>query len=183
MKYKGLTKLLEEKTNCELCEIFFGEDSCDQCKNVTKEAARLAYEAAIKEVQDFRNCDGCMAQEQGYARGYKEAAKDHNAWYMEDRNGEPIRLGDKVKTSEGILTVTRISGDIEPMECLIIASDDNGGWQFKPWKIEKVKHDTEEIIIDDLADAFGDKGDSGYREEAKQFYDRIAAQIKADMVF
>lgn len=102
---------------------------------------------------DFENhCDAIEeTRQKWFESGYNEAAKDPKAWSFEDKNGNRMSLGDKVKTSDGILTIKRICADEEPMECRVLACDDNGGFEYKPWRIEKVIPDTWEKFAEDLS--------------------------------
>lgn len=141
-----------------------------------------AYEAG--KAENFKNCfeDAAEQRKSGYLEGFDAASKDPKAWYVLDKNGEQIKLEDKVKTSEGILTVTRICGDVEPMECFILASDDNGGWQFKPWKVEKVIPDNREKIKEEIADLLTNSYDSKLWTEDLDEYklaDKIISRIEA----
>lgn len=118
-----------------------------------------------------------------YKEGYDDAAGNYKAWYLLDKNENPMHIGDKVKTSSGILTITGISVDVEPMNCLVMAGDDNGGWQFKPWCIEKVAPDTREKIIEDIATAIYDPVNQGIREhpayiDCKRYAARIVSRIE-----
>lgn len=124
-----------------------GDTNCEIAANLLVD---WAYEAGKADSEVEWIAQDMKTREEMYARGYEAAAKDPKAWYVLDKNGEPLHLENKVKTSEGILTITSIRGDIEPTNCLVLASDDNGEWEFKPWKIEKVIPDTRERIISDL---------------------------------
>lgn len=103
------------------------------------------YEAGKLETPECLEC-----KSGDYKKGYDKAAKDPEAWYVLDKNGEKLHLNDRIETSDGTMTITRIHGDIEPMECTVIACDEEFGFEYKPWKVEKVTHDSWEQWQGDL---------------------------------
>lgn len=149
-------------------------------------------------IASYRNCMislACIAFEAGKSAGYNDgfnnAAKDPESWYLRDKNGEPMHLGDKAKTSDGIVTITRIYGDVEPVDCLVIGSNEDYGFEYKPWRIEKVIPETREKIVSDMGKAiramrFGGEDDEmlelGGNEIAELLFDRIEECVKAEAV-
>lgn len=116
------------------------------------------------------------AENEGYECGYEEAAKDPKAWYLQDKHGEPLHLGDQAKTSEGIVRVSEITVNVDPMANRIFGCNANSEWEYKPWKIEKVTSDTREKIIKELADWL--ESGCSYQtcnDLAEQFVSRVEA--------
>lgn len=132
--------------------------------------ASIAYDAGLHD--GYLKIDDSEHQEHGSAAG------NPKAWYLLDKNGKKIHFGDIIKNDryEGFYEVTGLG----EYSVGLWTTNSNFHW-VSPEDCEKVTPDTKEKIIDDLADAFGDVGDSGYQEEAAKFYDRIAAQVKAEV--
>lgn len=136
-----------------------GQSSYEDWRNAAKEVARIAYE---------------------------DAAKDPKAWCVLDRNGESVRIGDRMKTSDGIVEVCdfKTSQNGEFVHVLGMLGD--AGFEYKPWKCEKVKPDTRDDVIQDIVGLFippvygGDEVERGY-EEANAVYDRIEAIVRAEL--
>ena len=143
--------------------------------------AELAYQAGLKDRKTgVWKADGEVYKE-GFDEGFDAAAKDRRAWYLKDKNGEPLHLFDKAKTSDGIVMISAITADIDPMKSRVLGCDDSGGWEHKPWKIEKVTPDTREKIINDLAKLFREMRfgtedetlDAGGNDLAEEFVSRV----------
>lgn len=136
----------------------------EDIQNVMAKLVDLAYEAGYNEGYDH-GFDVC------YTEGYNAAAKDPKAWYVLDKNGDQMHIGDKVKYFNEVLTVFAINGGwIVPDEsCRTIQAD----------MCEKVIPDTREKIKEELQNLlFGSEGFFSWSrsaEVAEQFISRIEA--------
>lgn len=111
-----------------------------------------------------------------YKRGYDDAAKDPKAWYVLDKNGEPVHIGDTVQSELSYLPeyTFEVSGFTDDG-----ITDSYGGWHRASY-IEKVIPETREKIKEDLTDAIwsdwyeSEENDTHSPSElAEQFISRI----------
>lgn len=150
-------------------------------------AAELAYEAGKKDgytigfeerqEDDWHaGFDAVKERADQYLKGFEAAAKEPRFWYLKDKNGDPLHLFDKAKTSDGVVMVTAITASIDPMENRILGCSGESEWEHKPWMIEKVTPDTREKIIKELADWL-ESGCSYHtcNDLAEQFVSRVEA--------
>lgn len=137
-----------------------------------------AYEAGISESgkklyekgyetgkAEGHTCDeGCC--ESKWELGFEAAAEDPKAWYVLDKNGEKVHIGDTVKNRHDVKEITGL-GNNE---------------LFAPWwsgspasSFEKIIPDTREKIIEELAD-WGYNSDC---EESRKIAEKFVSRIEA----
>lgn len=188
MTYDELIELIEKGYDCELCRLFFGEESCKNhtCMEVGKEIARIAYEAGLREGGLKLGSE----EHAEYKAGYEDAASNHEAWYMLDKNGEKVHLLDKVKLSNGEQVI--VHGLTHNGIYSIPAG--HGVILFEPNHFEKILPDSEEKIKEELGDIILALVESDVEtdvmdkyeiytvnELVDQFYNRIADQVTKDI--
>lgn len=129
------------------------------CRDLCSECCDRIYGILADEIERYyiprESCSNCALpdkelsdQEYGeaYDKGYEAAAKDPKAWYVEDKHGEPMRLGDEFRYSE--------SGQI--YECRGFEFGDDAvfildeGFYFAD-DCEKVILETREKVKEDIA--------------------------------
>lgn len=87
--------------------------------------------------------------EKAYADGYEAAAGDHKSWYLLDKNGEKVHIGDKV--SNGV-KINEVKGFwfLQPFDfsCFIYSHD---SWDYTG-ECKKVDNEAQEKIKEELSD-------------------------------
>lgn len=170
MIYEELIGSIDEiDTDLEFCaHVWLADRGIDSCggadriganidwKQLANEVARIAFEAGKSEK---------------YSKGYDDAAKDPSAWYVLDKNGKEVYIGDTVKNRYGsTLTVTSLGKD-KSGHILI----NNYYYEL----IEKAIPDSREKIEGDFSEWFGSLTDFSDKTEAdimfKSFMDRCEA--------
>lgn len=200
MTYEELLKIIEESNSeCYICKEILGANHCvtGECKENRIEVARISYEAGKKETLSNANENGVIvvpdnvalsrSWHEGYKRGYEEAALNPQAWWIPDKNGEPMHFGDIVKNDryEGFYEVTGIGEH----SIGLWVNKSEFRWVL-PEDCEKVTPDTKEKIIKELIDnihhiteeeTYYEEYVKGCEELAEKFYDRIAAQVTQEV--
>lgn len=150
----------------------------DSPKHASREAARMlvnwAFEAGKAEQKE--------QHEAVIEQCYEYTAQDHKAWWVPDKHGEEVHIGDMYKDSNG--TRGKALGFVsygDPVEMLISWGFDNCNVR-NPNECEKVTPDTREKIIEDLAAQFSAIENDGIvdvdddlRACAEQFISRVEA--------
>lgn len=147
---------------------------CLECKSGDYEKGFKAGKAEAIVVPD--NAAIAKADHEGFERGYGAAAKDPKAWYVLDKNGKQVHIGDKVKLTNNETVHVQGLGS-----CAIFAVPRGHGYTiFETDYFEKVIPDTRKKIKDELSDAiwYGwsecEIGTANNPEElAEQFISRI----------
>lgn len=113
--------------------------------------------------------------------GFDKAAQDPSAWYVLDKNGEQMHIGDKVKYEDRDFEIDGFSKD----EIVFVAVNDSLTARYAHAnEIEKVPPDTRKEIKEELVITFTDcvTGEIDYEknfdELAEQFISRIEALDK-----
>ena len=172
--YDELVESIKDKSKCSIfahvnwSSKYLGEPIYNESEVVIK-IARLAYmlgKAEVKQSVFGRELSDAYNEE--YERGFNDAAKDPKAWYVLDKNGEQVHIGDAISLSNGAVKKIKALGY-------------GGGCSTNTtWidlsKCEKVKTDTREKIIEDLAACFVPKEDG---ESPKQLADWFVSRIEA----
>lgn len=123
-----------------------------------EEVGILSIEANIAACNDYQRgfeagkaeghiCDeGCC--ESKWELGFEAAAKDPKAWYVLDKNGEPVHIGDKVKLTNNEVAIVQGLG----LGAIFAVPKGKGYTIFETDYFEKVTPDTCEKIKDELSD-------------------------------
>lgn len=131
------------------------------------------YEAGKENCSELKESAMSENWHDGYRRGYEDAAKNSKAWYVIDKHGERVHIGDTVETINGKTFVVNCLGD-----GYITRWSDDGLKQelFNSSYVEKVTTDTRERIIDELSDWL-ENGclESECKELAEKFVSRVEA--------
>lgn len=162
MTYDELIQSIDEETSI-VTEMFLQRnwvmehapelEEKSQTSKVIKEIARIAYEAA---------------------------AKDMKAWYVLDKNGENVHIGDDV--SEGEVIMLGLGHYTKSPS--IIAAQCNATIEIPQELCEKGNHDSREKLIDELEYKIHEAADDAWytedfrelrREIAESFIDRAIA--------
>lgn len=149
----------------------------DHCKTryVDVEAmlkiAEIAYEAGKVDLLGWNT-------EPAYLSGYEAAAKDSSAWYILDRNGERVHMGDTVHSEPPKMNnyTFEVCGLNDGGFC-----DSYGKWHSSDY-CEKVT-DTREKVTETLVDVIETDGDQfGDPEKtAEEIVSRIEAIVRAEL--
>lgn len=121
-----------------------------------------------KEATDALNEGLKLGYENGiYQRGFEAAACDPKAWYVLDKNGEKVHLGDSIVHYGETSVVHYIGND---------SIFSNGSMIFHVSEdVEKITPDTREKIIKELAD-WGYNSDC---EESRKIAEKFVARVEA----
>lgn len=123
-------------------------------------------------IEDAKECNDMDSHHEGFQDGYDAAAKDPKAWYVTDKHGEHVHIGDKVKLTNGETVTVQGLGS-----CAIFAAPRGSGYTiFETDYFEKVIPDTREKIIEDLSACFAPKEDG---KQPKQLADWFVARVEA----
>lgn len=181
MEYDELVKLIKEKAECDYCDTLIKDKECGEksCTELRVKVASIAYEAGKN---DRPQTTHSLENSIEYQLGYEAAASDPKAWYVLDKNGEQVHIGDKVKSNLDNYSA-EVTG-LFPEGVFVL----NCGY-LTTENIEKVIPDTKEKIIRELTDLIHHgTGEEAYSEEyvkcceelAERLYDRIASFVKAE---
>lgn len=122
-------------------------ESLDDSDDIYQRGYDKGFEAG--KAEGFNDRD--FIEQSEYNRGYNDAAKDPKAWYVLDKNGEHVHIGDKVKLTNGETVTVQGLGS-----CAIFAVPRGSGYTtFETDYFEKVIPDTREKVIKDFASIFG----------------------------
>lgn len=196
MTYEELLESIEKSSYVDELRIKLGVDECMNpnytFRAVESEIARIAYEAgkaesierarnAIPDIQHRGYEDGYFC---GAQQGYEAAAKDPKAWYVLDRNGERVHIGDNIKSFDN--GTTKIAGFAYGKPILMDETDEFLRFsRISHNDFEKVTPDTREKVRDELASnllLYSDYDSSEKAIEAADYFiSRIEAIVRAEL--
>lgn len=133
--------------------------------------ANMAYEAG--KAENPKNCfeDAAEQRKSGYLEGFDAAAKDPKAWYVLDKNGEQVHIGDWIINGDGQKEIVDTLGDG------FVYVDES---IYRSNEITKVEPDTREKIKEEMAERIAAGIHDGLAMDAAEIYaEEFIARIEA----